>query len=66
MTLRHAPTAALPPMTVQRLALLPLPKGTLAVSPCTTRTSSMETHISSATIWLRAVAMPCPTELTPL
>ena len=26
----------------------------------------METHISSATIWLKAVAMPCPTELIPV
>ena len=60
-----APTAALPPITVDRLALLPLPYGTLAVSPCTTRTLSMDTWNSSATIWLNAVAMPWPTELMP-
>src|SRR5207247_6382252 len=64
-TSREAPTAAQPAITVERLALLPLPYGTFAVSPCTTRTSSMETCNSSATIWLKAVAMPWPTELQP-
>jgi hypothetical protein len=56
---------ALPPMGMPRLAQVPPPYGTIAVSPMSTVTASIGTPSSSATIWASAVRVPCPCSVTP-
>jgi len=62
---RAASMLALPPMGIPRLAHVPPPYGTTAVSPETTRTRSTSTPSSSAMIWAGAVGVPCPWLVTP-
>ncbi len=42
------------------------PRLEMAVSPCSTSTSSNGTPSSSATIWLHAVSWPCPCGVEPV
>ena len=62
-TSRHASAIELPAVTALRLAKVPTPKGTAAVSPPITVTQSSGTPRASAATWAKLVSWPCP-ELT--
>ena len=49
-----------PPMTIERDAKVPMPKGEIAVSPKRTETSSGWMPSSSQAIWARVVSIPWP------
>ena len=61
-----ARSVALPPIGMPRLAHVPPPYGTTAVSPETTATDSTGTPSSSATIWASAVRVPWPWSVSPV
>jgi len=56
---------ALPPIGIPRLAHVPPPYGTMAVSPECTATRSTDTSSSVAMICASAVCVPCPWSVTP-
>jgi hypothetical protein len=58
--------SAEPPTTVPRVDPVPPPDGTMAVSPCNTRTRSGVTPSASATICAKAVSEPWPWGETPV
>src|SRR4029077_20174213 len=64
------PTAPAPrgprPVTALRLANVPTPKGTCAVSPPTTVTQSSGTPSASAATWAKLVSCPCPELIAPV
>ena len=57
---------ALPLMTAARDAKVPTAYGILRVSPVVTKTSSMRTPSSWATIWAKTVSCPWPCDVSPV
>ena len=57
-TSRHASTIELPAVTALRLANVPTPNGTAAVSPPMTVTQSIGTPSASAATWAKLVSCP--------
>ena len=51
---------ALPPTCSDRDPIVPMPRGTFAVSECTTMTSSIGTPSTSETSAANIVSWPCP------
>ena len=56
----------LPAFTALRLAKVPTPKATAAVSPPTTVTQSSGTPSASAATWANVVSWPWPAEAAPV
>jgi len=55
-----ATTSAEPPIAIERLPNVPTPRGTTALSPNRSTTSSSATPRRSAAIWAKTVSCPWP------
>ena len=65
-TSRQASAIELPAVTALRLAKVPTPKGTAAVSPPMTVIQSIGTPRASAAIWAKLVSCPWPELIAPV